>query len=168
MQILLIKTKQDLVFSVKLHLAISPYSFGLYPFGLDRPITLNPNTLISGVWQQFRCCFGLPGRCAKSVGEMCMVASQGKCAKVAGEMCKGAKVKSTPSPRPKTGVWQYSSQVYVCFSPCLKSNINKNKNSHQNPQQLEAELSLIFSFSSSPTCPSNPQPIHPSKFIFPQ
>ena len=28
----------------------------------------------------------------------------GRCAKVAREMCKGAKVKSTPSPRPKTGV----------------------------------------------------------------
>ena len=28
----------------------------------------------------------------------------GRCAKVAEEMCKGAKVKSTPSPRPKTGV----------------------------------------------------------------
>ena len=27
----------------------------------------------------------------------------GRCAKVAGEICKGAKVKSTPSPRPKTG-----------------------------------------------------------------
>ena len=28
----------------------------------------------------------------------------GRCAKVAGEMCKGVKVKSTSSPRPKTGV----------------------------------------------------------------
>ena len=28
----------------------------------------------------------------------------GQCARVAGAMCKGAKVKSTPSPRPETGV----------------------------------------------------------------
>ena len=44
----------------------------------------------SRVLQQFRCGFGLPGRCAR----------------VAGEMCKGAKVKSTPSPWP--GVCQLS------------------------------------------------------------
>ena len=28
----------------------------------------------------------------------------GRCARVTGEMCKGAKVKSTPGPRAKTGV----------------------------------------------------------------
>ena len=43
-------------------------------------------------------------------GEMCKGLSgdvqglSGRCARVAGEMCKGTKVKSTPSPRPKTGV----------------------------------------------------------------
>ena len=52
----------------------------------------------------------LLGRCAKVAGEMCkgcrgdVQGLPGKCAKVAGEMCKGAKIKSTPSPRPKTGV----------------------------------------------------------------
>ena len=52
----------------------------------------------------------LPGRCARVAGEMwkgCRGDVQrlsGRCVKVAGEMCKGAKVKSTPSPRPKTGV----------------------------------------------------------------
>ena len=53
---------------------------------------------------------GLPGRCAKIAREVCkgcrgdVQGLPGRCAKVAGEMCKGAKVKSTPSPRPKTGV----------------------------------------------------------------
>ena len=53
---------------------------------------------------------GLLGRCAKVAGEMCkgcrgdVQGLPGRCAKVAGEMCKGAKVKSTPSPRPKSGV----------------------------------------------------------------
>ena len=48
----------------------------------------------------------LLGRCAKVAGEMCIgcwgdvQGLPGRCAKVAGEMCKGAKVKSTPSPRP--------------------------------------------------------------------
>ena len=43
-------------------------------------------------------------------GEMCkgyrgdVQRLQGRCVKVAGEMCKVAKVKSTPSPRPRTGV----------------------------------------------------------------
>ena len=53
---------------------------------------------------------GLLGRCARVIGEMCygyrgdVQGLPGRCAKVAVEMCKGAKVKSTPSPRPKTGV----------------------------------------------------------------
>ena len=34
----------------------------------------------------------------------------GRCAKVAGEMCNGDKLKSTPSPRSKTGVWQLLNQ----------------------------------------------------------
>ena len=52
----------------------------------------------------------LSGRCARVAREMCkgcrgdVQGLPGRCAKVAGEMCKGAKVKSTPSPRPKTGV----------------------------------------------------------------
>ena len=52
----------------------------------------------------------LPGRCARVVRKMCkgclgdVQGLTGRCVKVAGEMCKGAKVKSTPSPRPKTGV----------------------------------------------------------------
>ena len=64
----------------------------------------------SRVKQQFRCGFGLPGRFAMVAGKMCkgcrgdVQGLPGGCAKVAGEMCKGAKVKSTPSPRPKTGV----------------------------------------------------------------
>ena len=46
----------------------------------------------SGVLQQFRCGFGLPGRCAKVVGEMCkgcrgdVQVLPGRCARVAGEM----------------------------------------------------------------------------------
>ena len=44
----------------------------------------------------------LLGRCAEVAGEMCKDCR--RCAKVAGGMCKGVKVKSTPSPRPKTGV----------------------------------------------------------------
>ena len=53
---------------------------------------------------------GGPGRCARVAGEMyksCRGDVQrlpGRCARVAGEMCKGAKVKSTPSPRPKTKI----------------------------------------------------------------
>ena len=53
---------------------------------------------------------GLPGKCARVAGEMyngCrgdVLGLPRRCAMVAGEMCKGAKVKSTPSPRPKTGV----------------------------------------------------------------
>ena len=64
----------------------------------------------SGIRKQFKCGFELLGRCAKVAGEMCkgyqgdVQRLLGKCAKVTGEMCKGVKVKSTPSPRPKTGV----------------------------------------------------------------
>ena len=54
-------------------------------------------------------CAWLPGRCAQVAGEMCK-GCQGdvqkltvRGAKVAREMCNGAKVKLTPSPRPKTG-----------------------------------------------------------------
>ena len=56
------------------------------------------------------CSFGLPGRCARVVGEMCkgcrgdVQGLPGRCSQFAGEMCKGAKVKSTPISRPKTGV----------------------------------------------------------------
>ena len=52
----------------------------------------------------------LLGRYAKVTGEMCkgywgdVQRLPGRRAKVAGEMCKGAKVKSTPSLRPKFGV----------------------------------------------------------------
>ena len=62
---------------------------------------------VHGYWGDVK---RLPGRCAKVAGEMCkgcrgdVQGLPGRCAKVAGEMCKGAKVKSTPSPRPKTGV----------------------------------------------------------------
>ena len=70
--------------------------------------------MCKGCWGDVQ---GLLGRCARVAGEMCKGCQgdvlglsvrcerlQGRCAKVAGEMCKGAKVKSTPSPRPKTGV----------------------------------------------------------------
>ena len=52
----------------------------------------------------------LPEKCARVAREMCrgcrgdVQMLPGRYAKVAGEMCRGAKVKSTPSPRPKSGV----------------------------------------------------------------
>ena len=64
-----------------IHKALNHLFSYKFLFGLIIPICLTPS---KGDVQ------GLPGRRAK----------------VAGEMRKGAKIKSNPNPRPKSGVWQ--------------------------------------------------------------
>ena len=102
------KEKQDLVFSVKLHLALSPIPlavslipdlgegyFSLLLLSSFMMLLLLSKTKVLGLSLEFDNNLGVSLGCRGYVQRL-----PGRCARVAGEMCKGAKVKSTPSPRP--------------------------------------------------------------------